>query len=409
MADGINIPITGDASKFLRETDDVEKALDDVADALDDAAKESKDAGRDGEKSFRDLTREVKDTERQTDKLTDSFDDARRKARDVGDDGARGLGKVKEGAQEVQQEIGQNLGEAVSSIRGDLSDLGQVGQDTLGGLAATVASMGPAGLAGAFALAAGATGLGAITAGLEDAEERQQRLNEEAGKWADKFIESGQRIATAGQQAAEVMNIYTDPDRYKEAKDQAELWGVGVETAVLAMAGNTTSIQAVTDAVDAQGEAAKQAAIEAQKVAEANGSALLAITPQEQAYNRAKDALEGLTGAQAEGRNRADALSRSLLQIIDDAEGATVQVDQFGNKLITLPDDTQVVINADTGRASQNIDDFKGDVDEIPKQKAVTVKGTVDLSAVTRGIRNYRPPTIRVNVKPVGPFGRSAG
>src|SRR5690606_511345 len=154
----------------------------------------------------------------------------------------RNLGKVKDGAQEVTQELGQNLGEAVSSVRGDLSDLGQVGQDTLGGLAATLAGTGPGGIVAAAALAAGAVGLGLVTAELENAEEQSRKHRAAAAGWPSKFVESGQKIVTAAQTVAEVNSTAADPERYEEARQNAKDWGVDTSTAMLAMAGDGAAL-----------------------------------------------------------------------------------------------------------------------------------------------------------------------
>lgn len=232
-------------------------------------------------------------------------------------------------------------------------------------------------------------------AGFEDVQAAQEKAEQAAADWASKFEESGQRVATAAQQSASVVEFYTDPEKFKEAGKAAEQWGVDVDTAILAMSGNQTSLQVVKDSVDGLREASEKQGVEARKTAEANGSALLALTPLERKYQDAKSSLDLLNDATSEGARRADGISASLYKIIDDASGASVQVDKLGNKIVTLPDDTQVFIDAKTGQASQNLDNFKGDLDKVPSTKAVTVKGTVDLdeSALNRS------RTIRVGVE----------
>ena len=74
-------------------------------------------------------------------------------------------------------------------------------------------------------------------------------------------------------------------------------------------------------------------------------------------------------------------------------------------KDVSLPKGKQIVIDAKTGQATTNVENFQGDLDKLPKSKAVTVKGTVDLSSITNTLRNYRPNiTVRANV--TDRFGR---
>ena len=128
MAGGYSVGIASETKAFEQGIKrGVIEPLEDAQDAL-------KDLGRNDGPG--DLERSMRDAQTATRKLDDEIADTRdslerlgRSARTAGADGERGMSQVKDGAKEVQQEIGSNLGEAVSSFRGDLSDLGQVGQD----------------------------------------------------------------------------------------------------------------------------------------------------------------------------------------------------------------------------------------------------------------------------------------
>jgi hypothetical protein len=375
VAGEINIPIAGDASKFIRETSDAEKALDKVADALDDAAKESKEAGRDGERSFRDLTSEVKDTERATDKLADSFDDARKKARDVGDDGERSLRRLGVKGSEVGGELKQNLGETFSSFRGDLEDLPQIAQDTLGGLAGSGALGGIAGLA---ATAAGAAGLGLVIGAMETIEERNKALEARANELAQAYISAGTNILSAMDVASASSAVLTDPEKRKEVQAYADALGIDLPTAVRAYVGDANAM-AVVDKVAADAKA------ENRRMADEQRESLKALTPEQQ---KAIEANMGAIGAQRELTgvvSDANATFRNqqqvLMGLINDAEGATKEVDELGNAVYSLPDGTQIMIDAETSQATTDVSRFKGDVDGIKDTVTTTVKVAVDSSA----------------------------
>lgn len=331
-----------------------------------DVAKGAQDA----EKSFKKLEDALEDAgtggARDVDKLEDALKGAQRQAerteksvKDIGDGGRAGFDKVKGGAHELQQEIGQNLGETVSSFRGDLSDLGQVGQDTLGGLAATVAGMGPAGLLGAFALAGGALGLGAVTAGIQDAEEKQRALNESAAEWADKYIEGASRIVDASSVVAEMTAIATDPDKYKQAGQNAEDWGVTVADAMRAMAGDATALEVVQRSLN------DRSAEFAQIMKDNTGidgfykgthDTTAQLHDMNESITRGTDALNAQTGAMAAGQAQADNFAAGLYAYAMQVGVATDQTDALGNKIYTLPDGKEIVVNAQTKQAYQDLD-----------------------------------------------------
>ncbi len=172
--------------------DDVRAVLREIDGALDDVETSVVDLGR--SRGLEQLEDDLRGVERQSERTERAIDD-------IGAGGRRGFGEIRAGAQELQQEIGQNLGEAVASFRGDLADLGQVGQDTLGGLAATVAGAGPLGMLAAIGLAAGAAGLGALTAAFEESEEAAAEVRE---------------------RSAEIFTILSDPSIVAEITAQAD-------------------------------------------------------------------------------------------------------------------------------------------------------------------------------------------
>lgn len=324
-------------------TEDAEKALKKLGDT---------DAGTDAARDLDKLEDALRDAQRATDRTADSMDD-------VGDKGRRAFDKAKDGADEFRDEANSTAREAAASFDGSAESIADAFQEIA---ANAFAGFGPA---GAVAGLAAAAGIGLAAAGFESVQEAQEKAAELASEWADRFVESGQRVSTAAQQSAAIIDIATDPEKYKEATENAELWGTTVSDAMLAMAGNAGSIQIVEDALNRKREATEKDAQAAQEAAEANGTALLALTPQEVELTKAEEAWKRHTDAMATGAQQANDASASLLALIDREKDLGVAVDELGNKVIALPDGTEIFIDAKTGQATADVSRFKGDTDGV--------------------------------------------
>lgn len=386
----INIPITGDASDFIRETGDVEDALKDVSDSLDDMARDTKKGGR--------------DAERAVDELADSFDDARKKARDLGDAGndagrsvEKGMDKAKGSTDEFKREADSTAKESAASFDGSAESIIGAFQEIA---ANAFAGFGPA---GAIAGLAAAAGIGLATAGFTAVEEERAKLEEKANDLAQAYVEAGSTMLGAMDLAARSLDVITstDPKDKQDLADLTELLGDRA-LAIRILAGDSAALATAQAIQRGREDALADASIAATNN---TGKRKTAIGEEAEAVER----LTGILGAQAGLQDAASQKSRdysaTLLSIVDDAADATIAVDDFGNKLIELPDGTRVVVSADTGIASTNIDNFKGDIDKLPKSKAVVVKGTVDLDK--SNITNYKP-TVRANFEAYDRFGRRA-
>lgn len=358
MAKGIEIGVGVDtkAAKQAIETGLVDP-LEDAQEALDDLGK-----SRGPER----LERDLKGAQKATDRLQDETEEtaraiereykkAYREAKQAADDGLSGMS---EAGREVGDELRQNLGETFSSFRGDLEDLPQIAQDTLGGLAGSGALGGIPGLA---ATAAGAAGLGLIIGALDEAGKKQEALEQAASGWADAYIEAGGRIINAAQQVAMYNEIATDPEKYAEAKKNAETWGVSIGVAINAMAGSTWALDEAQESLAAK----QQTYLEtAEKYREAGTE--WANPGWEASYKAGQDALDTITGAMERGGAQADAYSESLRLMAERTAGATKEVDEFGDTVYTLPDETKVYIDAETGKATQSIDAIEKRIYGLP-------------------------------------------
>ncbi|WP_251439142.1 hypothetical protein [Microbacterium sp. USTB-Y] len=369
---GLSIDIAANTTAAQRGIKDLSKTLDGVADALDDVADDSDKSGDRVERSFRDMTKAAQDTGREAgrsfSKAAQALDDVERQAKrteravdDIGE--AKGFGKMKDAAQEVTQEVGQNLGEAVSSVRGNLADLGQVGQDTLGGLAATIAGTGPAGIAGAAVIAAGAVGLGVMTAELENQQREADELRDRLQAAYRDASDAGRAYLDIAQIIANQQDLINNPARaaeYAKILDTQKATGLDMSTILKANAGDLDAIAVVMGRVSDANKSATDAGDEFNVWTQKTNSGLQELN------NYWK-----LTGDTARGANQqaSDSVKFTtdlLLGQIQATKDAGVEIDEFGNKLVTLKTDhgdTKILIDAQTGQASLAVDKFGKDTD----------------------------------------------
>lgn len=411
MAKGdIVIPISTETKAFrqgvesgiIEPLDDAQKALEDLgrahgltdvgddadraASQLDDITDAAKDVDRAVDKLGRndgpeDLERAMKDAQDATENLGDETKrtadaiekDFRDSYKRVGESGKEGLGRVGEAAGELKSEGFQNLSETVSSFRGDLSDLGQLGQDTLGGLAGSLADMGPAGAAGAIGLGAVAAGVGTITDAFDKATEAADDARAAAFQFA---YDVGGALQAAGY--SERMAAWTgDTEKFKQAQDIATISGWDVVDVVDAIASGGSKLDDLWRSFE-------------------DGAATTTI-----ASKRAlalESALGGVKDGYASGTQAAEIGAIALGRYAAATGKATGETDDLGNAIYKLPDNTEVVVNAQTKRAYENVDQFETKVNGVDGRNA-TVKVHVDDSAV----RHWHPPmqigatTLQVN------------
>ncbi|AZS39980.1 MULTISPECIES: hypothetical protein [Microbacterium] len=386
MSAALNISLGMNTREVAAGAAKAADAIEDVTDSLDDLTRAAGKSGDKFEKAGDELEDSMRDARRETEKAQDSFKDLGRAAERAGDDARDGMRRAEDGVEEFRDEANSTAKEAAASFDGSAESIGDALQEVA---ANAFAGFGPA---GAVAGIAAAAGIGLAIAGFEDVHEAEQRAAELASEWADRFVESGQRVATAAQQSAAVIDISTDPEKYKEAAENAKLWGVTTSDAMLAMAGNVGSIKIVEDALDRKRVATEKDAQAAQESAEANGSALLSLTPQEVELNKAEEAWKRHTDAMSAGAQQANAASDSLLSLVGQATDAAVSVDELGNRVVALPDGTEIFIDAKTGKATTDLAAFKGDYDSKVDQmngRDVVLQTKADVAEAQRAVNNF--------------------
>lgn len=373
MARGpIEIPIAGDTGPFekairngvIEPVEDAEKALDKLGKA---------DAGKDIDRDLDKAQDATKDLDKELDKTRKSLDKLGFAAKDVGSGAKVGMGKAEEATGEFKDEALSNFSEVTSSFDGSMESIGELAQGTLGGVAATIPGIG---------LAAGvaAAGIGAITTAMTDAQERAKEITD--GIIAD-FVELGDAL-DAEAVASRVNEILKLDETRKEAELLAELLDVSVGQAALAMAGDFeaagTTVDDVMKAIsDAPGDVNYDTWVKLKNTLDATNKGL---EYGQQAANASADAM--------------DRKARSDLNAALATGKVTMEVDSLGNELYTLPDGKQIMINADTRKATTDVSNFKGDLDETGRKVvSPVIRPWVDSSAWDNWRPSYKTGYVR--------------
>lgn len=388
----IKIDFLSNVRQFLRGTDDAEDALDDVADSLDDMADAAKKGGRDAERSV--------------EKLDDSFRDAARRAKDLGKSGKdagrdvkHGMKNAEDGVEEFKDEANSTAREAAASFDGSAESIADVFQEVA---ANAFTGFGPA---GAIAGLAAAAGIGLAVSGFTATNEASEESRNRVADWAQAYIDAGGDASEALASVARVSAIYTDPDLYTKAQDNARNWGVSVSTAVNAMAGDMTALGVVSESTKRRQDEWAEA-LQDGVTGSASSWDKSNLTDKQRELGQqvaaGRDALEQLNGEMAAGASIAYQQSRSLFDLAKNTGTATGEVDELGNKIIALPDGTEVVINAQTKTASEDVDAFERKVGNV---KGKTVKVKVDTSDAARSIARFinQGRQIKIGTRIVGP------
>ncbi len=381
-----------------------------VVEPLEDAEEALTDLGKN--KGPERLEREIEDAQQQTEDLRKEIKRTADEMDAAGRAGQAGFGKVQGAAQEVTQEIGMNAGQAVSSFRGDIEDLGQIGQDTLGGLAGTLAGAGPAGVAGAAVVAAGAAGLGMLTAELERQQEEADKLRDRLAGAYSEAAEAGRDYLDVAQIIAEANDLMFNPERadeWKRIQQDAKDLGLDVTTVLEANAGDLDAQAVVLERLlqmrkDVEGMEIRPGAW---KSVSNQKEALSEIGELESRYRGLRDVTEEWKDAAQTGMQITSDLLKNTAR---DAGTALEQVDELGNKLWTLEDGTEILIEADTGRATLDLKKFKGDVDEATETVFTNIElgRTPDVRSLMRGLqRDLDHSALRVTVRAVLPSGEA--
>lgn len=344
-----------------------------VIDPLEDAQNEllalGKSKGPDqlerGMKDAQEATERLKDeTKRTADAIDKEFRDSYRKVKQNADDAAdaskKGFGKAADAGAEFKDETLANVSEVASSFDGSFESIGDVVQGTLGGV---TQALGPA-LGGAAAAAA--AGVGVVTEAFTKAGEAADDARDAAFAFA--YDVQG-ALAVAGY-SERVREWTGDTEKLKQAQDIAKIAGMQVGDVIDALASGGDKLDGVWEKFEA-GAASTDVAL---------GRAL-----------ELEGALKGTREGYLNGADAAKIAAGLNYEYAMSVGEATGETDDLGNAIYRLPDGKEVVVNARTREANENLDAFE---QRKVSDKAATLRLGVDDSEV----RNYRAPVVRGTV-----------
>lgn len=367
-----------DAADALAELTDV---LEEVADSSRRVEDETTDALKGAGSGADDAKREVRDLTRETDDLADKFREAARRADDLGDDAKRagdkagdGMRRASEGAEEFRDEARSTAREAAASF-GSVEDAIDAVQE----LAAN--AFGGFGPGGMIAGAAAAVGIGLAISAFEAFNEAQEESRRRAAEWAQAYIDAGGTVLTVQQRVAALQAIIGDEERYREAQDNAREWGVALSTALRAMTGDTDALAEAEASLSEREREAAEAAAARTDAGEALSDMLIGQTAE---TRNGREALEALRGEMRDGQAAYGALSDAIAATAREVDGATTAVDEFGNRVIQLPDGATVTIDARTGAATYAVAEVREDIENLPDGHA-----NVGVSVEDSALRYY--------------------
>ena len=368
MAGEINIPINGDASKFIRETEDVEQALEKVSDSLDDMARETKKGADKADDAV--------------DKLADSFDEARRSVKKLeeagdqaGDSVRKSMKHAEEGVDEFKSEAAQTAKESAASFDGSFESIGDVIQEVA---ANAFAGFGPAGAAAGIAVAAGA---GVMIEAITKVGEAFDAARESAFTMA---YDVGGALTEAGVQAR-MAEWTSDTEKWKQVTDLSVASGWDQIDVLKALANGGDDLDRLSTAFAKNGA---QSMLTQGRLWELEA------------------AIAGTKDGYMSGSQAAEVNAAALYDYAQSVGTATGETDALGNAIYALPDGTEVVVNAQTQRASENINAFQGKVNSVTGK---TVSVNADTSNATANLNGWinqnNGKTIKIYGKYISPAG----
>lgn len=330
-----------------RGPEQLEQSMRDAQKATERLGDETEDVARAIEQDFRDTYRKVKQN-----------------ADDAADASTKGFGKAKDAGAEFKDETLANVSEVASSFDGSFESIGDVVQGTLGGV---TQALGPA-LGGAAAVAA--AGVGVITDAFTKAGEAADTARDSAFQFA--YDVQG-ALDKAGY--TERISQWTgDTEKLKQAQEIAKVSGQDVADVIDALASGGDKLDGLWDAFQ-DGAMTTDLAL---------GRAL-----------ELESALKGTREGYLNGADAADLAAKLTYEYATRVGEATGETDDLGNAIVRLPDGKDIVIDAKTQKAYE-------DIDAVEKRQIADK--TVTLRVDDTEVQNWRAPMKigYVDMRPAG-------
>jgi hypothetical protein len=335
----LKLDILANTREFVSEMKKAGASTEDISDALDELRRQGDGDIAALEKSFKELAREAGTTEK--------------KIEQVGKGGFGGAGKA---SSEFKDEALANLSEVSSSFDGSIESIGDLAQGTLGGITAAIPGIG-------LAAAGAAAAVGVITDAFVKAEEATVEARDSAYEYALTLGAAGDLADISGR----FNELTGSVEGLKTVQDIATVSGWKQKEVLKALA-TGDGLPALAKAFD---EGANSTDVQIGRLNELQGT-----------LNGTKQGFDLAT-------NGAEIQAKALYDLARVSGVATGEVDELGNTIVKMPDGKEVVIDAQTQQAYEDVDAFER---RRISDKTATVRLKVDDSAVW----NYKPPTVHI-------------
>lgn len=350
--------------------DDVDEKFADVIRALVDMERQGGRTEADVKKALQGIGLSAEDAEDAVKAIDRELDAVGKN--DGGKKAADDLGEIK-GGSDVAGESLRGLGDIANDVlSGDFSSAAQGAIGSLGDIASA------AGIGGAAGGAIFTAVSGLVGALIEQFGRYDSKVAEVRDSTSEALVEMGGAFDAAALQGR-IRDIVNDTDKWAQANLISQQTGLDLGTVLSGMAGNAedaaTASQAFADVWD-----------------KIPGSV------DTQVMYDAKASLDGVTSALDGAPAKIDAVSsameRQASQLYDAALAsgeATGRIDELGNAIYRMPDGKEVVVNAQTKKAYEDLDAVEK---KALSDKTVWVRYRVD----DREVQYYEPPTKRGTV-----------
>jgi len=356
MSRGHEIGIAADTRDFERGVrEGIIDPLEAATKGLDELAEAAEDTG-DGARGVDKLEKALKEAQRQSEKTEKAVREVGDAGTVAGKDVKRGMDDAGEGLKDFKDEAEQSAREAAASFDGSMESIAEVGQEIA---ANAFSGFGPAGVGAGIAVASAAGVM------IEEFNKITEAADEaRASAFAMAYDVAG-ALDAAGY-ASRLQEWTSETEKLAQVRDIAV--GTGWDEV------------AVVDALASGGDK-----LDKLNAAWGDGADVLNLT------NGRIWELEAVLKATSEGylsgAQAADINARALYNFADQVGTATGEVDDLGNAIVTLPDDTTVVVNTATQTAYENVDQLEQKVAGL-KDRNLRVTVSADTSAAERSLQN---------------------
>ena len=350
--------------------DDVDEKFADVIRALVDMERQGGRTEADVKRALQGIGLSAEDAEDAVKAIDKELDAVGKN--DGGKKAADELGEIK-GGSDVAGESLRGLGDIANDVLS--GDFSSAAQGAIGSLGDIAAAAGIGGAAGSSIITAVSGLVGAL---IEQFGRYDSKLSEVRDETSAALVDMGGAFDAAALQGR-IRDIVNDTDKWAQANLISQQTGLDLGTVLSGMAGN-----------------AEDAALASQAFADVWDKIPGSVDTQ--VMYDAKASLEGVTSALDGAPAKIDAVSaameRQASQLYDAALAsgeATGKIDDLGNAIYRMPDGKEVVVNAQTQKAYEDIDALE---ERQIADKTVWVHYRVD----DREVQYYEPPTKRGTV-----------